>query len=222
MNTTGRRNYTGIISALTLFAVAMAYLETAVVVYLRELYCPGGFTLTIPAMPCSMIIIEMFREVATLAMLATVALVVGRRGWERFGFLIFIWGVWDIFYYVWLKAILNWPSSLFEWDILFLLPIPWLGPVIAPVLVALLMVIFGVVIIRLYADGGRFEVGYFTWVSSAIATGLILYTFMRDYRAFETNRSPSDFNYLIFFVGWALYIIAFLFSYKNSKRTKSV
>lgn len=206
--------------ALTLFAVAMAYLEAAVVVYLRELYYPGGFTLTMPEMPRSMMAVEMWRETATMIMLVTIAIMIGKRGWERFGFWIFIWGVWDIWYYIWLKLTLDWPSSLFEWDILFLLPLPWLGPVIAPVLVAMLMVIFGLAISRRYADGGRFAVGPAAWVAAAVATMLILYTFMRDYRAFETNQEPEDFLYPMFFVGWGIYIIAFLFSFRNSLRPR--
>jgi hypothetical protein len=52
-------------------------------------------------------------------------------------------GVWDIFYYVFLKVLTGWPHSLMDWDILFLLPLPWWGPVIAPVSIAVLMILWG-------------------------------------------------------------------------------
>ena len=58
------------------------------------------------------------------------------------GFMI-SFGVWDIFYYVFLRLLIGWPESLMTWDLLFLLPVPWVGPVIAPVLVSLSMIVAG-------------------------------------------------------------------------------
>jgi len=222
MNRSNRRNYNGKILALTLFAVAMAYLEAAVVVYLRELYYPGGFTLTMPGMTEAMLTVEMLREAATLVLLIAVAFVAGRLSWERFGYLIFVWGVWDIFYYVWLKIAIDWPATLFDWDVLFLLPLPWLGPIIAPILVAILMVIFGFLITRLQAAGVRFRATGVTWALAIIATGMILYTFMRDYGALATGLAPKDFLYSVFLIGWLFYIAAFILSYYKIRRQRGV
>ncbi|UCD18565.1 MAG: hypothetical protein JSV44_06585 [Candidatus Zixiibacteriota bacterium] len=213
-----RRGYTERLICLSLFAIAMAYVEAAVVVYLRELYYPNGFSLQMFGIPANIIAIELFREAATIIMLLTVALTVSRAAWERFGSFIFLMGLWDIFYYVWLKATIDWPSSLFEWDVLFLLPVPWLSPVIAPALVALLMIVFGILIISIYAKGYRFKATGITWLLAIIATGLILYTFIRDSGTLYMQSPPGDFQYLLFGAGLVLYIAAFMLSYLKCRR----
>ena len=55
--------------------------------------------------------------------------------------------VWDVFYYVWLKVILNWPASLFDWDILFLIPTLWAGPTLAPLLTSALMCVIAAILL---------------------------------------------------------------------------
>ena len=74
------------------------------------------------------------REAATLVMLLAVGMLAGADVAPRLGYTAIAFGVWDIFYYVFLRVIGGWPRSLFDWDILFLLPLPWWGPVLAPVL----------------------------------------------------------------------------------------
>ena len=90
--------YVSKIIFLSLFAAAMGYLEAAVVVYLRDLLYPGGFSFPLRDMPARIIVIELFRELSTMVMLVAVAALSGRRFWERFGFFIFIFGLWDVFY----------------------------------------------------------------------------------------------------------------------------
>ena len=148
MRPVGYRNK---IIMLFLFGIAMGYFEAALVVYLRELYYPGGFAFPLIIIPERIIIIELVREFSTLVMLAAVAAVAGKKSWERFGYFIIIFGVWDIFYYIWLKVTLDWPSSLFDFDILFLIPLPWIAPVIAPMLISVLMITCGLKIVRLSA-----------------------------------------------------------------------
>jgi hypothetical protein len=80
---------------------------------------------------------------ATLVMLFTVGWLSGHNPRNRFGYMVIAWGVWDILYYVFLYLIVGWPTSLFEWDVLFLLPLPWWGPVLAPVSIAALMIAGG-------------------------------------------------------------------------------
>ncbi len=126
---------------LALFAAAMAFVESAVVVYLRGLFYPEGFYGTLAAMPVFYYATEVFREVATILMLATVSLLAARRGWwERAAYFLFCFGVWDIFYYVWLYALLGWPPSLLTTDVLFLIPVPWVAPVLAPVAASAVMI----------------------------------------------------------------------------------
>ncbi|MEW6469437.1 MAG: hypothetical protein AB1458_10950 [Bacteroidota bacterium] len=127
---------------LTLFSIAMGFLETAVVVYLRELYYPDGFQFPLAPIKPSIALCEILREAATIIMLAGAGIMAGRNRAERFACFVYAFGIWDIFYYVFLKALLGWPESLLTWDILFLIPIPWVGPVLAPVLISLTLILF--------------------------------------------------------------------------------
>src|SRR5947208_1506198 len=132
---------------VVIYAMAMAWVESAVVFYLRtmvdriEPYQPN---------PLPIIgkfgIAEVVREAATLVMLLTVGMLAGRTWRSRLGYAALAFGVWDIFYYVFLKVMCGWPRSLLDWDILFLLPLPWWGPVLAPVSIALLMIVWGTLV----------------------------------------------------------------------------
>ena len=128
--------YTKIIFS-SLFAISMAYLESAVVVYLRELYYPDGFQFPLTGIPLRILIIEIGREAATILMLYAYAKSVGSNGREVMAYFSLNFGVWDIWYYIWLKLLLDWPATILDWDILFLIPVPWVGPVLAPVIVSL-------------------------------------------------------------------------------------
>ena len=126
---------------LAVFALAMAFVESAVVVYLRGLFYPDGFYGTLAAFPVFYYGTEVFREAATIIMLASVAVLAARRGWwERAAYFLFCFGLWDIFYYVWLYALLGWPPSLLTTDVLFLIPVPWVAPVVAPVVASVVMI----------------------------------------------------------------------------------
>jgi hypothetical protein len=194
----------------------MAYFEATVVVYLRELFYPEGFSLPLKIIPRRFIHIEIFRELSTIVMLIAVAGVAGRKFWERFGYFILIFGLWDIFFYVWLKVTIGWPSSLLEWDILFLIPLPWIGPVIAPMSVALLMIIGGFLITRLYIRGFAFRPVLITWVLWISATVLILYSFMYDTGATIDLQMPRPYLYSLLISGLAFYIIGYIFSHRRS------
>ncbi len=191
----------------------MGYFEAAVVVYLRQLIYPDGFSLPLRDIPDDILYVELFREVSTIIMLAVVAHISGRKFQERFGWFIVMFGVWDIFYYIWLNVSIGWPSTLFDWDILFLIPCPWIGPVLAPVLIALLMIIFGALINFRFAGGGNFKPAPISWILSITATGLILYSFMHDTDATLRFQEPMPYIYWLYFAGIAMYCIAFLLAY---------
>lgn len=131
----------------TIFSIAMGYLEAAVVVYLRKLYYPEGFDFPLKPLPDLMAFTELGRETATIVMLVAIGLLLGKNKLERFAYFLFCFAVWDIVYYLGLEGILDWPASFFTWDILFLIPIPWTGPVIVPVAAAISMVIFSLILI---------------------------------------------------------------------------
>jgi hypothetical protein len=196
---------------LFLFAVAMAFVEAAVVVYLRAIYWPEGFAFPLPPFTDYKMVIEVCREVATLVMLMTVAHIWGRKFMERFAYLIFIFGVWDIFYYVWLKVLINWPSTLFDWDILFLIPLPWIGPVIGPVSVAVILIICSILIIK----EEEFRPTPLSIFIALAATVMILYSFMYDTGATLHQQMPEPYKYWLLILGDVLYMIAFLLSYRR-------
>lgn len=201
---------------ILLFGVSFAYVEATVVVYLRELLYPEGFTFPLKLMPLNLITIELFRELVSIVMLVAVAAVTGKKFWERFGYFITLFGVWDIFYYIWLKVTIDWPSSLLDWDILFLIPIPWIGPVIAPVLVALLMVITGLSITSLFVRGYTFRPTVLAWVLSVVGTAALLFSFMGDTGATLHQQMPQPYIYGFLIVGLLLYLIAYLVSYRKT------
>lgn len=199
-----------------LFAVAFAFVESAVVIYLRSLYYPEGFFFPLRVLATDHVAVELARELSTMVMIAAVAVLAGVSAWERFGFFIFIFGAWDIFFYGWLKVCINWPLTLFDWDILFLIPVPWIGPVIAPVLVALTLAACGALFVLRSGTGRTMQL---TVVSAALwicGTAVILYSFVADTGATLGGLMPQPYRYELLVIGLLLYIAAFA-TVKSSK-----
>jgi hypothetical protein len=195
---------------VAVFAIAMAWLESATVYYLRVLvgrldpYQANPLPISGALGP-----VELVREAATLVMLLTVGMLAGRTWQTRLGYSAIAFGVWDIFYYVFLKVIYDWPKSLFDWDILFLLPLPWWGPVLAPISVALLMILWGTLVSQ-RRQPSRTAVAS-TWVLASIGIALALYTFMADalhvvHQGVDATRMvlPKTFRWSVFVVALAL------------------
>ncbi len=130
---------------LALYAIAMACAEAALVVYLRALYYPATPLAIFPLRLLSdaHLAMELTRELSTAVMILSVAWLAERDAARRFAALVYVFGLWDIFYYAWLKLFIGWPATLAEWDVLFLIPWPWLGPWLAPVAIALIFVLWG-------------------------------------------------------------------------------
>lgn len=189
-----------------LFAIAFAYVEASVVVYLRAIYYPDMFEFPLKMIRTDHLVVELFREAATILMLAALGIVAGQRGWQRFGFFCIAFGVWDIFYYIWLKATLDWPSSLTEWDVLFLIPLPWIGPVIAPASIALLMTLCGIDIVVRTARRQFFAPTLLSWLLAIFATALILFSFMYDTDATLRGQMPRPYRYELLIAGVLLYV----------------
>src|SRR5215470_12611622 len=164
----------------TVYAVAMAYLESAIVVYLRRLYYPQGFDFPLVIVDTPTLFLELGREAATIVMLATVGIAAGRTKVGKLAYFLFLFGVWDIWYYIWLKAFVDWPSSLLTWDVLFLIPVPWIGPVLAPVTVALTMIGMGLVLLHLEQRGPVVPAGGLVWLAQIVACLIVIVSFTMD------------------------------------------
>ncbi len=164
-----------------LFSISMGFLESAVVIYLRELYYPTGFNFPLVPIPFHIALVELYRELATVIMLIGVGYLAGKSKAERIAYFVLSFAIWDVFYYVFLKVFIDWPESFFTMDLLFLIPIPWVGPVLAPILVSVLLGTYASIVIRKEMAGDvtimrRSE-------KLLILTGfiLILWTFVFDY-----------------------------------------
>ena len=188
----------------------MAYVESATVVYLRRIYGLSDLILDIPPIDPVIAQIEVGRELATLVMLMAVGWAVGKTLQSRIGFTFFIFGIWDIFYYIWLKLFIGWPNSLLSPDILFLIPLPWWGPVIAPLLVACLMVIGGILAITGEEKGYMIRLFSKDLLFAFSGMILILFSFMKDALALLpseieslTQLRPTKFNWIIYLIGLA-------------------
>lgn len=166
---------------LAVFAVAMGFLEGIVVIYLRELYYPEGFAFPLKLMSPELVKIEWIREIATLVMLVAIGVITGRNGLQRLFYALFAFGLWDIFYYVALKVLIGWPASLLTWDLLFLIPVSWLGPVLAPVLNSVTMIIMALLLIGKQERGNYIKVSISDWVLIFGGALTILYTYLVDY-----------------------------------------
>lgn len=206
---------------IAIFGIAMAYLEAAVVVYLRMVFYPEGFQFPLKIMPISTFFIEFGREFTTIVMLVAIGYLAGKTLLERFFYFIFTFGIWDIFYYVWLKVILNWPTSLLENDLLFLIPIPWIGPVIAPIIVSLTMIIASVLSLYLQDKGYNLKVEKEHLLLTILGCIIILISFFwNTYTVNLLEESNLDFQWGIFIIGEVMLITGLiLFLKKNKLRT---
>ncbi len=191
---------------VSVFALAMAWMEAATVVYLRTLTSRLQPYQATP-LPVSVGLgqIEIVREAATLVMLLTVGLLAGRTWRSRLAYGMIAFGVWDIFYYVFLAIMTGWPHSIMDWDVLFLIPLPWWGPVLSPVLIALLLVIGGTLVSQFDQPDRPIWPGWKAWLLNLSGVALALYVFMADAlhiapQGTEALRAtlPAHFNWPLF------------------------
>ena len=226
---------------MSAYAVAMALLEAAVVVYLRALYYPNGFRFPLVPIDHDLGATEVAREAATMLMLLAPAAMITRRALDRFAWFCFCFGVWDIFYYVWLKVFLDWPATLFDWDILFLIPVPWVGPVLAPCIISLGLIAFGVVVLHARERQASFSVQLPHWVLLISGSAIMILSCMVDYLRFlDTRRSlasawsigpgseatfasateyvPMHFPWLLFAAGCTLAALAVIGLWRRAQR----
>ena len=213
---------------MVLFAIAFGYVEGAVVVYLRVIYDPVRASLH-PGQPAGSLLplitldqlreadplhvrrlgIELGRELATMVMLVALASLATRRRGEWIAMFIISFGVWDIAYYVGLKAMIGFPASLLTWDILFLLPVPWLGPVLAPVIVSLSMIGAGFVLLAETGRGRPLQAKWFHWIAIIAGGLIIIVSFCQDYARTTAGEMPGRFNWLLFAAGEIIGLLAF-------------
>ncbi len=187
------------------YALSMAFLEAAVVVYLRGLLGYGAATVELG----SYYRIEIGREAATIVMLAAVGWLAGQSGRERLAYGVFAFGLWDIGYYAWLKVITGWPESFFSPDVLFLIPVRWTGPVLAPALIAGLMCFGAVIFLRRMERKEQLRLPPLRIATMGMGGALALLSFTQDTLKAYLQGNP---NWNDLYPGpfpWPLFLLAF-------------
>ncbi len=206
---------------VSIFAICMGMFEGSVVVYLRALYYPNGFDFPVTLIDQHIALTELIRELASLFMLLSIGIISGKNFTERFAWFIYSFAVWDIIYYIFLFLILGWPPSIFTWDILFLIPVMWTGPVIAPIILSLLMILLSLIVYQFNQQSKiRFNILKHDWLVLIAGSIIIFIAFILDYCKFIIhNITFSDFNfdllsslslkYIPESFNWALFTVGF-------------
>lgn len=201
------------LTAITVYSIAMGYVEAALVVYLREMI----FQNTQQMFPLRFVdprlaMIETVREFATLVMLAAVATLAGKNRFDRIMYFIYAFAIWDLFYYVGLKLAVGWPPSFFTFDVLFLLPVVWVGPVLAPVLIAAVLAIGSAVVINVHEKVPGLKIKVLNISVFAVGSVIDLYSFTGPIfnilftsgpKGLESY-TPRTFDWVLFGIGYLI------------------
>ncbi|MGH9377370.1 MAG: hypothetical protein ACRD1I_01100 [Terriglobia bacterium] len=227
--------------AILLFGVSFGYVEAAVVVYLREITEPVVERLDpgrspadlFPLLPPAALKesthpllwkafeIEIGREAATMVMLAAVAVAIGPNGTESLAAFVMAFGVWDIAFYGFLRIFIGWPASLLTWDLLFLLPVPWAGPVLAPVIVSLSMIVAGSLVLWRAGGDRPVRLNWLHWLGVLLGGLIIVFSFTWNFRSLLAGGAPQHFNWTLFAIGEALSLGAFLHAFKQDRHSRT-
>ncbi|MCF7797863.1 MAG: hypothetical protein K9N11_09400 [Lentisphaeria bacterium] len=194
------------ITWLIFWGVAFGMIEAAVVIYLRQIYYPNGFAFPIIMADFDVAVVELIRELATLVLMWSLAALLYKKIINRIAVFMFVFGVWDIFYYVFLKLFLGWPAGLATWDILFLLPYPWVGPVWAPVLVSIALIYASIRILKAYFDERIITLQRRDWLQILAAGVVIIISFLIPGKHVIDQTIPQHYPWYILVAGliWGL------------------
>jgi len=176
------------------------------------------------------ITVELLREAATVIMLLAIGAISGKTSVEKFGWFIYSFAIWDIFYYIFLKLLIGWPESLMTWDILFLIPATWTGPVVAPLINSITMIILAWLIISSKLPSKQPVVKPHEWALLITGALVVIISYTLDYTRFMTEKhsfhelfdpscstavigtavsySPVSFPWLVFSTGVLLHLTA--------------
>jgi len=198
------------IPAISLYAIAMGYLEAVVVIYIRQM-TNGNLLLVFPLhfLGSEFVFIECGRELATIIMLAAVGYLTGKSRLHRWMYFIFAFAIWDVTYYLFLQFLTGWPGSLFAYDVLFLIPVAWIGPVIAPLLVSIVLGSTSAIVIMISDESNIRATNRFNMIAFVVGCLTIIYSFTQEIfhiliidgpKGIE-GYSPGQFDWIPFSTG---------------------
>ncbi len=209
-------------AAVLAYAVAMAYLEAAVVVYLT-LALGGRVGELFPLRPAfeagDLVAIEVGREAATLVMIAAAGLLAGRTRLERLAWAAVVFGTWDIGYYAWLNVFSGWPPTLDTVDLLFLIPVPWVGPVWSPVAVSAALVGVGLVVARMTRSGRTVALSGRHWAAGLGGGLLVILSYTLNAGSVIDGGLPGPYPWPVFAAGMLLALAAAAHALRGAPRT---
>lgn len=227
---------------ITVFAVSMGFFESAIVIYLRQIVYPGGLAFPLKPIDKDLATTEIIREAFSLVMLLSVSILTGKSTITRFAYFLFSFAVWDIFYYVFLKVLINWPESLMTMDILFLLPLTWIGPVVAPLILSFLMILLALLILYFSVRNEQVHLKAHELLILTLGSLTVITSFTADYINFILNHYsfgqiwslpakslvklsveyyPENFYWSIYWLGVIIILTGIgLFTYRNILRNK--
>ena len=193
---------------LVIWGIAFGMIEAAVVIYLRHIYYPNGFAFPVVWADFDVAIVEIVRELATLVLMWSLATLLYKKLANKLAVFMIVFGVWDIFYYIFLKIFLGWPADLTTWDILFLLPYPWVGPIWPPVLVSLALLYAGYRILNFHFNDQILTLYRRDWLQIILAGIVIIVSFLIPGKSVIDQTVPQHYPWYIFAVGltWGLVV----------------
>ncbi|NJD61644.1 MAG: hypothetical protein FIA93_02880 [Deltaproteobacteria bacterium] len=201
---------------LLVFAAAMAFVEAAVVIYLRALIGSGPL-FPMKDLPPAVLAVEVAREAATLVMLLSAAFLAVRGGARRLGAFLLLFAAWDVFYYLWLYAATGWPAGIADWDILFLIPLPWVGPVWSVLLICAGMLAFAVLFLRAPEDA-PFAPGLPGWAAGVAGAAAGIATYILEWKKIGYGKGvPSGFSLPLFALGILLLAASGWITYRKTR-----
>lgn len=200
---------------VVVFSIAFGYIEAAIVVYLRQIFHPDGFNFPMTVFGIGplwkrFLLTEIGREAATIVLTFTGAWLFGRNRQQRFAYFMVIFAVWDIFYYVWLKVLINWPTSIMDWDILFLIPVTWASPVLYPVLISMTLLVFAVIILYRSSCARAIKATLPDWLAFFISGLIVVVSFCIAGLHVTEHDFESYFYWPLFAAGYLLGLAVFL------------
>lgn len=195
--------------------MAVGWFEAAIVIDLRELYYPEGFRFPVIIIPTWMGAVELAREAASLLLLAAGARLAGEYFLERFSAFMVLFGVWDLTYYAGLKLVLDWPPTWGTWDLLFLLPVPWVGPVWAPSVVSVALVSVGTYLY--WTSDVRRRYRWRDWMVASAGGLVVIGSFVADWRAVVDERVPAAYPAWVFWVGFSMAVGWFVHAERRAR-----
>jgi hypothetical protein len=199
--------------AVLTYSIAMGYLESAVVIYLRETAF-GNLSQVFPfrLMQTQIGYVEIIREAATIVMLLTIGYLAGKTTFQKSMYFIFAFSIWDIFYYFFLAIFTGWPRSLGDFDVLFLIPVVWIGPVVAPVLISILLTLTSTVLIFVSERSDHLKLRATNIVIFLAGALMAFYSFTEQIFHILLSKgargligyTPTSFDWITFSIGFSI------------------